>query len=91
MQDIQQAVVPTLKKYGVKKAAIFGSYSRGEETKTSDVDILIEPPSKMGLFAFTRLKSDLENILQKKVDLVTYQGVSRYLKESIISNQKVIL
>lgn len=91
MIDIQKSAISTLKKYGVKKAALFGSYSRGEQTATSDIDILIEPPQEMGLFTFVRLKSELEDVLQKKVDLVTYNGLSRYLKKYILAGQKPIL
>ncbi|MCX6719707.1 MAG: nucleotidyltransferase domain-containing protein, partial [Candidatus Staskawiczbacteria bacterium] len=42
IQEIKRKISPILKKNGVKKAAIFGSYARGEEKKRSDVDILIE-------------------------------------------------
>ncbi len=91
MKNIQESALPTLKKYGVKKASLFGSYSRGDETNSSDIDILIEPPSNMGLFTFVRLKSDLENVLHKKVDLTTFNSISRYLKKYILAEQKQIL
>ena len=91
MLDIQKSAVPTLKKYGVKRASLFGSYSRGEENSSSDIDLLIEPPANMGLFAFVRLKSELEDVLKKEVDLVTFNGLSRYLKEDIMNSQKPIL
>ncbi len=87
MKNIQASTLATLKKYGVKKASLFGSYSRGEETNSSDVDILIEPPSNMGLFTFVRLKSDLENVLHKKVDLVVEEALKpslRYVKREAV-------
>jgi uncharacterized protein len=88
--QIQQTIIPILQKYGIKKASLFGSYVSGGFDESSDIDILIEPPSDMGL-EFVDLKHELEDTLQKKVDLVTYQGLDRYLKPYILKSQKSIL
>lgn len=90
MDDITQKIIPVLEKYGVKKAALFGSYARGDYDEKSDVDILIQPPKKMGL-KFFGLKHSLEDTLQKKVDLVSYNGIDKYLKPFILEHQKQIL
>ena len=71
----------------VKKAGIFGSYVTGEQKKDSDIDILVEPPKGIG-FGFVRIQFELENKLKKKVDLVSYNGLSPYLKGRIL-NQEV--
>lgn len=42
IESIKKKIVPILKKHGVVRAGIFGSYARGEQNKNSDVDILIE-------------------------------------------------
>ncbi len=90
MKDLVKTIKPVLKKYGVKKAALFGSHARGEETATSDVDILIEPPDDMGM-TFIDLKNDLEDKLNKKVDLLSYNGLDKYLKGYILRDKKEIL
>lgn len=90
MQKITDTIMPILIKYNVKKASLFGSYARGTSDEKSDVDILIEPPEEMGL-SVVRLKRELEQVLSKKVDLVSFNGISRYLKDSILANQKIIL
>jgi len=87
MDTITQKIIPLLEQYGVKKAALFGSYARGDYDDTSDIDILIQPPKGMRLL-FVRLKRDLEKSLQKEVDLVSYNGISPYLKESILKHEK---
>lgn len=67
------------RKYKVKRFGIFGSYSRGEEDKTSDIDILVEFKEPIGL-EFVDLADELEVILNHKVDLVSRGGVkSKYL------------
>jgi len=90
MNNLTDRIIPVLQQYGVKKASLFGSYARGTQDDNSDVDILIEPPKGMGM-TVVKLKRDLENTLNKKVDLVSYNGISRYLKKYILSDQIQIL
>src|SRR3989344_5898344 len=90
LQQIAKIAVPILKKNGVKKAGIFGSYARGEARKKSDVDILVLPPKGMG-FGFAGLEMELSKKLHKKVDLVSYNGLSPYLKDKILEQEVRIL
>jgi predicted nucleotidyltransferase len=90
MNNSTEIIVPVLKKYGVQKASLFGSYARGSQDEQSDIDILIEPPSGMGI-QIVHLKRELEKSLNKKVDLVSYNGISRYLKKYILANQIPLL
>lgn len=75
----------------VKKAYIFGSYSRNEADEQSDIDILVEldhsTPIGMKFFAY---QQELENILQKKVDLLSEEGLSKYSRP-IIEKDKVLI
>ena len=75
-----------LKKNKVKKAGIFGSYAIGEQKKNSDIDILIEPPKGIG-FGFIGIQLELQNKLKKKIDLLSYNGISPYLKEKILNQE----
>lgn len=90
MENIKDTIRPILLKYGVKKASLFGSYARGSFDTKSDVDILIEPPKNMGI-TYIELKHELEDTLQKKVDLVSFNGVNKYLRKSILNSQSPIL
>lgn len=91
VDQIKEKVVPILKEAGVTRSAIFGSYIRGEEKENSDIDMLVEVPENTGLFAFVHLKHNLENILNKKVDLVTYNSIHPRLREQILKEQVPIL
>lgn len=84
-----EQIIPILQHYHVPKAAFFGSLVAGGLTPTSDVDILVMPPKGMSLLDFVALKQDIEDILKEDVDLVSYNGISSYLKESILSSQHV--
>jgi predicted nucleotidyltransferase len=82
-------IVPLLKRYNVRKAAFFGSLVDGRFTQMSDVDMLVLPPPTMSLLDFVGLKQDIEDRIGKDVDLVSYNGLSPYLKDSILSEQRV--
>lgn len=60
--------------------AIFGSYGRGQQTESSDVDILVDFQRPIGI-EFIDLANEIEKLLKIKVDLVSKNGVkSQYLK-----------
>lgn len=66
--------------YPIKELAIFGSVSRKEDTDQSDVDILVEFNRPVGM-EFIHLAYELEKILQRKVDLVSRNGIKeKYFK-----------
>ena len=71
-------------KYGVVITGIFGSYSRGEQKESSDIDILVEIEKPIG-FKFFELWDELEELLGVKVDLLTIDAVKqkKLLWESI--------
>lgn len=75
----------------VNRAYLFGSYVRGEAKKGSDVDILVELDysQQIGLL-FVQMKLDLEELLHKEVDLVSANGLSKYLKP-IIDREKELI
>ncbi|MDI3535329.1 MAG: uncharacterized protein PWQ82_1694 [Thermosediminibacterales bacterium] len=77
-------IKPILKeKYKVKKIGIFGSYISGKATEQSDVDILVEFYENIG-WDFIDLKDFLEEVLGKKVDLVTNNALKPQLKKTIL-------
>ncbi len=90
LKQIAKIAVPILKKNGIKKAGIFGSYAKGEAKKNSDIDILVQPPRGMG-FQFVGVEIELSQKLHRKVDLVSYNGLSPYLKDQILGQEVRIL
>ncbi|MEK6889074.1 MAG: nucleotidyltransferase family protein [Nanoarchaeota archaeon] len=90
IDKIKPKILSVLKKYKIKKASIFGSYARGENKKSSDIDILIEQSKGMGL-EFVGLALDLEDALKRKVDLVSYGGIHPLIRKNILKDKKVIL
>lgn len=90
--EIKKKILPILIKNDVKRAALFGSFARGEQKKRSDIDLLIEYKNDdKSLLDLVGLKLELEKILKKKVDLLTYDSIHHLLKKYILEDQKIIL
>ncbi|MCR4416751.1 MAG: nucleotidyltransferase family protein [Ignavibacteria bacterium] len=75
--------------YGVRILGIFGSYSRGEQSITSDIDLLIEIDRPIGL-KFYELWEYLENLLECRVDLVRANLVREELRDSIFEGMVML-
>ena len=90
LQSIKTKIIPTLKSQGVLKAALFGSRVRGDTKKSSDVDLLVELDDDKSLLDLVGLKLELEDVLRKKVDVLTYDAIHPLLKDIILGEQKII-
>lgn len=71
-------------RYDVESLGVFGSVSRGEEKKGSDVDILVEFSVTPGFFKFIELEDFLSKLLGRKVDLVTKKALKPRIKNEIL-------
>jgi predicted nucleotidyltransferase len=76
----------------IKKAWLFGSYSRGEERPDSDVDILVEYKNsdEISLFAISHMISSLKKILNKRVDLVEEGCLLPFAVDSVYRDRILI-
>ena len=83
-EDIKQKINLILPQAGVTRAAVFGSFARGEANKKSDIDLLVEFEGQKTLLDLVALKTRLEQVLGLKVDLITYQSLSPLLRDSIL-------
>ncbi len=82
-----------LKTYGVEEIGVFGSFARGDNSVDSDIDIAIELNHEkvpVGLFEFSRMRFYLEDLLGRKVDLVTKNGIKPLIKDKILSQLVII-
>ncbi len=83
--------MPSLReKYNVKTLGIFGSYIRGEQTKKSDVDILVEFEKPIGLLNFVGMELELSEMLGKKVDLVPKNALKPRIGKHILEEVRYI-
>lgn len=87
----RKQVTCVLKRNGVKRAALFGSFARGEAKKRSDIDLIIEFRGKKSLFDLVELKYELEESTHRTVDLITYSSLHPLLKDRILAEQIPLL
>ena len=85
-KTLSRAKASLRKEYGVSSLAVFGSYVRGEQKKSSDLDVLVRFQNPPGLFAFVELQHKLSRILGLKVDLVMDDGLRPSISRSISKN-----
>lgn len=76
VEEISDIVTPILKRYGVSRAYLFGSYARGEALPDSDIDLRIDGGKIRSMFGLGGLYSDLAKALKKPVDLVTTEALN---------------
>ena len=84
-------ILPILKKAGVIRSGIFGSFARGEETPESDLDILVDLDYTQHIgMGFVKMKLDLEETLKRKIDLVSSKAISKYILPFIEKDKQLI-
>jgi hypothetical protein len=87
IEKLKKQITPVLEKYGVRRASLFGSSARGQDTEGSDIDILVELGEKGGLFTLASLKRELEQETGAEVDLLTFNSINPLLKEDILKDE----
>jgi predicted nucleotidyltransferase len=75
-------------RHSLKTAKIFGSTARGQDSDTSDIDVLVEPTDRTSLMDLARLKIELEDLLGVKVDVTTKGALSEDVASSISRDLK---
>jgi uncharacterized protein len=91
IKDIVSRHKSNLKRdYHVSSIGIFGSYARGQQKESSDIDILVEFEKPVGFFKFIHLENYLRDILGVKVDLVTRNALKPYMGKRILEEVRYL-
>ena len=77
-------ILGILASHGARNPRIFGSVARGQETPSSDIDMLVEMESGRTLLDLVGLEQELTDVLGRRVDVVTDGGLSPYLRDRIV-------
>ena len=77
-------ILHVARSHGALRVRIFGSAARGEAGPKSDLDVLVDLEPGRRLLDIVALKQDLEDLLGRKVDVVTEAAVSPYIREEIV-------
>ena len=90
IEDNRRKIVAIAEKFGAENIRAFGSMMRGDAGSESDVDILVDMKEGSTLLDIIAIKQDIEELLHRKVDVVTKASISPYIREEVM-NQAVNL
>jgi len=81
----REAILRLAESYGIRRVRIFGSIARGEDRPESDIDVLVEFEPGRSLLDQVGFRQDLEEMLGRRVDVVSERGISPYLEARILA------
>lgn len=84
IREHRQEILRIAAEYGASEVRIFGSTAKGRSSAGSDIDVLVRLQPGRSLFDIVALKQDLEDLLGRKVDLVTEASISPYIREQVL-------
>jgi uncharacterized protein len=84
LQDRRIDILQIAARHGARTVRIFGSVARGEAGPDSDVDVLVNLNPGRSLLDIVAIKQDLEDLLGRKVDVVTEAAISPYIREQVL-------
>jgi predicted nucleotidyltransferase len=84
IQQQKKQIFAIAKQHGLVRLRLFGSVVRGEETPQSDIDLLVDLEPGRSMFDLGGALIQLQELLRRKVDIVTEGGLHWYLKEKIM-------
>ncbi len=88
---LTQSHANEIKSFGVRKLGLFGSFVKNQQNKSSDIDLLVEfDPDKKTFDNFINLAFLLENIFNRRVEVVTTESLSPYLKPHILKEVEYV-
>ena len=89
LKEKREDILAVAARHGAFNVRVFGSVARGEETEDSDIDLLIDYDlTKISAWFPGGLLMDLQDLLDRKVDVVTEQGLSHLIRDRVLAEAK---
>ena len=88
---IRQILKKALMRFGVKKAGLFGSFLTDEFRNDSDIDLLVELGGRKSILDLVELKLTLEDLLHRRIDVVTYRSLNPLLRRSVLATEERLI
>ena len=88
----EEEIAAFCRRHQIRRLALFGSVLRDDFTAASDVDVLVEfePDTRVGLFGFAGIESELSHLIGRKVDLNTVGFISPYFKDEVLREAEAV-
>lgn len=88
--SVQEQIAHLCRQYGVSTMKVFGSSARDDAGEGSDIDLLVRFSRPVTLLQLVRLERELSELLGRKVDLVTEQALSPYIRPQVLATAQVL-
>ena len=85
LQTHRQRILELATRHGARNVRVFGSIARGDDQPNSDVDLLVEVEPGRTLLDVIALEQDVEELLGRRVEILTDGGLSPYLQKRILA------
>ena len=90
LKEKRDEILKVAASHGARDVRVFGSRARDENRPTSDLDLLVTLDEHASLLDIVAIKQDLEDLLGCKVDVVTEDAISPYIREEVV-RQAIVL
>ena len=87
---LDERLLDLCRQYQVASLKVFGSVARGEDQEDSDIDILVRFIRPVSLLTLVRFERELSALFGRKVDLVTEEGLSPYIRDAVLASAREI-
>jgi predicted nucleotidyltransferase len=85
LADKKEQILALAAKYGASNVRVFGSVANGTADENSDIDFLVDMEKGRSLFDLGGLLMDLQQLLNRKVDVVTEKGLRERIRQAVLS------
>ena len=85
-------IADVCRRYDVQELSVFGSAARGDLKPESDIDMLVDfkPGARIGLVKFASLNDELQDLLGRRVDLVTKPGLKPRVRPHVLREAQLV-
>lgn len=84
LEPHRKEICEVASRHGVMRLRVFGSVGRGDARADSDIDLLVDLAPDRSLLDVIAVKQDLEDMLGRRVDVLTPMAISPYLREQVL-------
>jgi predicted nucleotidyltransferase len=90
IKKYRQQIVEIANNHGAKSVQLFGSFAMGNVTEYSDIDLLVEMETSRSLLDIIAIKNAVEDLTDRKVDVVTKNSLSPYIAEQVLRAARIL-
>jgi len=90
IEKYRRQMVRIARDHGAKSLQLFGSFATGKATWKSDIDLLVEMETSRSLLDIIAIKNDIEDLTDRKVDVVTKNALSPYVADQILRSARTL-